>query len=105
MTICIFIFLSVLNELEEEGEVYHSNKNKYMIFDNGPLKKGVIRMNKKGFGFVEVNNEEEDIFISIDNIKDAIDGDTVVVEVTEVKEDGNSDCHKYIPWYSSVLCR
>ena len=43
--------------------------------------------NEKGFGFVEVNNETEDIFISIDNIKDAIDGDTVVVEVTEVKEE------------------
>ena len=55
-------FLSLLNELEEEGEIYHSNKNKYMIFNNGPLKKGVIRMNKKGFGFVEVEGSE-DIFI------------------------------------------
>ena len=27
-------FLSLLNELEEEGEVYHSNKNKYVIIKN-----------------------------------------------------------------------
>lgn len=80
-------FLSVLNELEEEGEVYHSNKNKYMIFDNGPLKKGIIRMNKKGFGFVEVEGSE-DIFISIDNINNAIHNDVVVVEVLKRKEDG-----------------
>ena len=80
-------FLSLLNELEEEGEVYHSNKNKYMIFNNGPLKKGIIRMNKKGFGFVEVEGSE-DIFISIDNINNAIHNDVVVVEILKRKEDG-----------------
>ena len=61
-----------LLELESDGEIYHSNKDKYMLFSDSNLKKGILRMNKKGFGFVEVNNEEEDIFISIDNIKDAI---------------------------------
>ena len=81
-------FLSLLNELEEEGEIYHSNKNKYMIFNNGPLKKGVIRMNKKGFGFVEVEGSE-DIFISIDNINNALHNDVVVVEVLSRKEDGH----------------
>ena len=80
-------FLSVLSELEEEGEVYHSNKNKYMIFDNGPLKKGIIRMNKKGFGFVEVEGSE-DIYISIDNVNNAIHNDMVVVEVLKRKDDG-----------------
>ena len=80
-------FLSVLGELEEDGEVYHTNKNKYMLFDDGPLKKGIIRMNKKGFGFVEVEGSE-DIFISIDNINNAIHNDVVVVEVLKRKEDG-----------------
>ena len=80
-------FLSVLSELEEDGEVYHTNKNKYMLFDEGPLKKGIIRMNKKGFGFVEVEGSE-DIFISIDNINNAIHNDVVVVEVLKRKEDG-----------------
>jgi len=80
-------FLSLLNELEEEGEVYHSNKNKYMIFNDGPLKRGIIRMNKKGFGFVEVEGSE-DIFISIDNINNAIHNDVVIVEIIKRKEDG-----------------
>jgi len=80
-------FLSILKELEEEGEVYHTNKNKYMIFNNGPLKKGIIRMNKKGFGFVEVQGSE-DIYISVDNINNAIHNDVVVVEVLKRKEDG-----------------
>ena len=80
-------FLSLLNELEEEGEIYHSNKNKYMPFNNGPLKKGIIRMNKKGFGFVEVEGSE-DIFIPVDNINNAIHNDVVVVEILKRKEDG-----------------
>ncbi len=80
-------FLNLLNELEEEGEIYHSNKNKYMPFNNGPLKKGIIRMNKKGFGFVEVEGYE-DIFISADNINNALHNDTVVVEILKRKDDG-----------------
>ena len=77
----------VLKELEEDGEIYHSNKDKYMPFNNGPLKKGIIRMNRKGYGFVEVEGSE-DIFISSDNINNAIHNDVVVVEVLKRKDDG-----------------
>ena len=38
-------------------------------------------MNKKGFGFVEVSGEEEDIFIAPDNINKALNNDTVIVEI------------------------
>jgi len=81
------LFLETLDALEAEGEVYHSNKNKYMIFNNGPLKKGVIRVNKKGFGFVEVDGNE-DIFVSIDNMNNALHNDVVVVEILKRKDDG-----------------
>ena len=50
-----------LKELEEAGDIYRSNKDRYMIFENGPLKKGVISINKKGFGFVELEGMD-DIF-------------------------------------------
>ena len=79
-----------LNELEEEGELYHSNKGKYMLFSDSNLRKGILRVNKKGYGFVEVL-DEEDIFIPMDNINDAIDGDTVTVEIIETKEDGRRE--------------
>jgi ribonuclease R len=79
-----------LNELEEEGELYHSNKGKYMLFSDSNLRKGTLRVNKKGYGFVEVL-DEEDIFIPMDNINDAIDGDTVTVEIIETKEDGRRE--------------
>lgn len=79
-----------LNELEKNGDIYHSNKGKYMLFSDSNLRKGVLRVNKKGFGFVEVNGEE-DVFIPIDNMNDAIDEDLVAVEITESKEDGKRE--------------
>lgn len=79
-----------LNELEKNGDIYHSNKGKYMLFSDSNLRKGVLRVNKKGFGFVEINGEE-DVFIPIDNMNDAIDEDLVAVEITESKEDGKRE--------------
>ena len=71
-----------LKKLEDEVIVYRSNKNKYMMLEDSHLKKGVMRVNKKGFGFVEVNGLEEDIYISSDNMNGAIHDDVVLVEVT-----------------------
>ncbi len=79
-----------LKELEESGEIYYSNKGKYVLFSDSNLRKGILRVNKKGFGFVEVPTEE-DVFVPIDNINDAIDGDTVAVEIVETKEDGRRE--------------
>ena len=80
----------VLEKLEKSGEIYHSNKGKYMLFSDSNLRKGILRVNKKGFGFVEVPLEE-DVFIPIDNINDSIDGDEVAVELTDIKEDGRRE--------------
>ena len=52
-----------LNFLSLEGIIYHSNKDRYMLMDKGPLKKGTLRSNKRGYGFVEIENQEEDIYI------------------------------------------
>ena len=80
-----------LEELEEEAEIYHSNKGKYMLFKDGNLLKGTLRVNKKGFGFVEVAADTEDVFIPTEDINDALDGDIVVCEVTLTKDDGRKE--------------
>ena len=74
--------IQVLHELEEEVVIYHSNKDKYMMLDNSHLRKGVMRANKKGFGFVEVDKMDEDIYVSQDNMNGAIHDDIVLVEIT-----------------------
>lgn len=74
--------LTALHELEEETVIYHSNKDKYMMLENSHLRRGVMRANKKGFGFVEVENSEDDIYISQDHMNGAIHDDIVLVEIT-----------------------
>ena len=75
-------FFSELRKLEDEVIIYHSNKDKYMMLDNSHLRKGIMRINKKGFGFVEIENMEEDVYISQENINGAIHDDIVLIEIT-----------------------
>ena len=72
----------VLRALEEEVIIYHTNKDRYMLLENSHLRKGVMRANKKGFGFVEVDNLDDDIYVSADNMNGAIHDDVVLVEIT-----------------------
>jgi len=72
----------VLRELEEDSIIYYSNKHKYMLLENSHLRKGIMHTNKKGFGFVEVDCLQKDIYISTDNINGAINEDIVLVEIT-----------------------
>ena len=72
----------LLKELEDEIVIYHSNKDRYMLLEKSPLRKGVMRTNKKGFGFVEVDDLEDDIYIDSDNMNGALHDDVVLVEIT-----------------------
>ena len=74
--------LSDLKKLEDEVLIYHSNKDKYMLLENSHLRKGIMRVNKKGFGFVEVENLDDDVYVSQDNMNGAIHDDVVLVEIT-----------------------
>ncbi len=42
---------------------------------------GVLSVNPQGFGFVEVEDREEDVFVRSDNMKTALDGDLVLVRM------------------------
>ena len=77
--------LKVLRELEIETLIYHTNKDKYMLFSDSHLLKGILHSNKKGFGFVDVDNSDVDIYIPKENINGAIHGDLVVVEQVSQK--------------------
>ena len=46
----------------------------------GGLPVGIFRSNAKGFGFVTIEGEEEDYYISKENTAHAFDGDTVIIE-------------------------
>jgi ribonuclease R len=76
------LLLEELKKLEDEVVIYCSHKNKYMMLEDSHLRKGIMRVNKKGFGFVEVDDLEDDIYIAADNMNGAIHDDIVLVEIT-----------------------
>ena len=70
-----------INELVEDYELYRTKKEKYLLIKNCPgLKIGKIAINKKGFGFL-ILDKEDDIYISSENLNNAIHNDTVLVEI------------------------
>lgn len=72
----------VLRGLEEEVVIYCSNKGRYMMLEDSHLRKGVMRANKKGFGFVEIENMDDDVYVAPENMNGAIHNDIVLVEIT-----------------------
>ena len=70
-----------INELVEEYELFRTKKEKYLLIKNCPgLKIGKIAINKKGFGFL-ILDKEDDIYIGSENLNNAIHNDTVLVEI------------------------
>ena len=76
--------IKVLNQLEEEFKIYYTKKDKYMLLKNSHLNVGTLIMNKKGFGFVDIDGIE-DVYVASDNLNGAIHNDKVVVEITSKK--------------------
>lgn len=82
--------MAVLTELEEEYVIYKTKKDKYLLMKNCPgLKIGKLTVNKKGFGFV-ILEKEDDLYIANDNLNGAIHDDLVMAEVIRngVKKEG-----------------
>lgn len=73
-----------LNEMEDSLKIYHTKSDKYMLFNNSNLKIGKMLANKKGFGFVDIEGDE-DVYVSASNMNGAIHGDDVVVEIISKK--------------------
>lgn len=75
------VFEKCIQELENELVLYFTKSKKYMLYTKcANFRKGIISVNKKGFGFVKLETNEEDIHIAVGNIGLALDGDLVLVE-------------------------
>ena len=51
--------------------------------------KGIFRGNEKGFGFVKIDGQDEEIYISRGNTKDAVNGDEVLIKIINDTVEGN----------------
>lgn len=77
-------FRVVLQELLAEGRLMLTVKGKYMK-SNGRVLTGTFVSNSKGFGFVEIEGREEDLFIPEDKTGGAFHKDTVQVALLPEK--------------------
>ncbi len=73
-------FKAILEELLAEGKIMVTVKGKYMK-GNGSVLTGTFIGNSKGFGFVEVEGREEDLFIPEDKVRGAFHKDLVEVSL------------------------
>ena len=99
----------ILDMLLEEGKISIKKRGRYEAVrkENGKKQKepsreqekkskgkrefyltGTFVGNAKGFGFVEVEGEEEDIFISEEHTGDALHKDTVQIRIIKEERDG-----------------
>lgn len=75
--------LKILVILENKSKVYFTKSQKYILFERSHFKTGKLMVNKKGFGFVRVQDEE--IYIHESNLNGSIHGDEVIVDVIKRK--------------------
>ena len=67
------ICLECLDELVNDNIVYHLPKTKHY----GLIKTGVVDIKSAGYGFVTVEGEEDDYYVSASELKGVFDGDTI----------------------------
>ncbi|HEX9061401.1 MAG TPA: ribonuclease R, partial [Clostridia bacterium] len=82
-------FAGVLAELEDEGKIFKTHRDRYGVPDRMNLVVGRIQGNEKGFGFVIPDDEDmKDIFIPSDSLNGAMHNDRVIARVNK-KSSGN----------------
>lgn len=79
-----------VSSLERKGQLTFDDQGKIAPFERKKTKAvtltGIFRANKNGFGFVTVDEAEDDLFIARQDVHHAIEGDTVEVEIKKVAD-------------------
>ncbi|MCR4721680.1 MAG: ribonuclease R [Lachnospiraceae bacterium] len=73
-------FLSAVEALLNDGRIVEDQRNLLRLPGENVLA-GVFSGTAKGFGFVHINDTEEDVFIPAQSVADAHDKDKVLIEV------------------------
>lgn len=73
--------VKTIAQMEKEGTLIFTKKGKVRRAKAAVVLDGTIRVNDRGFGFVSVDPDEDDIFVKKDDINYALDGDTVEIDI------------------------
>src|SRR5574344_2000815 len=77
-------FLDIIRDLEENYKIVRNKNKRYKLIGENFVE-GIYRKNQKGFGFVKIDNEEDEIYISKENSLNSLNGDKVLIEIIEEK--------------------
>ena len=75
-------FLEVLESLESNFKIQKNRKSRYRLVEK-TYDEGIYRKNQKGFGFVKLEEREDEIYIAKENSQNALNGDRVLIEIIE----------------------
>lgn len=73
--------VQTIAQMEREGTVIFNKKGKIKLPPKLVLVEGTFRANERGFGFVTVDPEEDDIYIPKEFTGYAMDGDIVAIDI------------------------
>ena len=75
-------FLDIIRYLEENYKIVKNRKNRYRFIGENFVE-GIYRKNQRGFGFVKIDDREDEIYIAKEDSLNALNGDRVLIEITE----------------------
>ena len=77
-------FYGIIDEMEKEGQIIKTRKDKYGLPDKMNLVVGKLQGHTKGFAFViPEQSGAADVYVSAENMNGAMNNDTVVVRVSK----------------------
>lgn len=78
------MFQQIMDELEQEGKIFKTHKDRYGVPERMNLIVGRLQGNERGFGFVVPDEEDiKDIFISVDSMNGAMHNDRVIARTNK----------------------
>ncbi|SEL29897.1 RNAse R [Carnobacterium iners] len=80
------MLVSTLADIEREGTVFLNKKGEFKLAEKAGVLSGIFRASDRGFGFVSIEDEENDIYIPNNQTNFALDGDIVTIEITRPAE-------------------
>lgn len=82
-------FYSILEHMEQRGEIIKTKKNRYAAPERMNLMVGKLQQHAKGFGFLLSELPEySDVFIPANDLNGAMHGDRIVARVAKRSNDG-----------------
>ena len=90
------LFRKALEDLVAKGQVRRVKGNRYMYRGKqDETAEGIIHVNRDGYGFVEIEGQDEDIFVKRSRLNTARDGDRVRIRIEREKENDNRRGRKH----------